>query len=110
MKSNYRVNYPKDWKKLIEKEVNEQISQAVLSEEADFLALVLWLLHTEYGFGKKRLEHFAEEFDKRLNELSEWYAMPTTDQVFLCRRKLKEYGIDVDEIIKKKEGIICVQK
>lgn len=110
MKANYRTNCPKDWKKIVEREVNEQMSQAIFKEEADFLALVLWILHTEYGFGKKRLERFAEEFDKGLNELSDWYAMPTTDQVFLCRRKLKEYGIDVDEIIKKKEGIIYVQK
>ena len=100
MKSNY-TNSPKDWKKIVEREVNKQMSEAVLNEERDLMALVLWVLHTEYGFGKKRLERFAEEFHEKLKELSDWYVMDSTDQVFLCRRKLKEYGVDVDELVKE---------
>ena len=100
MKSNY-TNCPKDWKKIVEREVNKQMSEAVLSEERDLMALVLWVLHTEYGFGKVRLERFAEGFHEKLKELSDWYVMDSTDQVFLCRRKLKEYGVDVDELVKE---------
>lgn len=100
MKSNY-TNCPKDWKKIVEREVNKQMSEAILSEERDLMALVLWVLHTEYGFGKVRLERFAKEFHEKLKELSDWYVMDSTDQVFLCRRKLKEYGIDVDELVKE---------
>ena len=100
MKSNY-TNCPKDWKKIVEREVNKQMSEAVLNEERDLMALVLWVLHTEYGFGKVRLERFAEEFHEKLKELSDWYVMDSTDQVFLCRRKLKEYGVDVDELVKE---------
>ena len=84
-------------RKAMDDEIDRQLAEATRRQEGDIDALLLWYLHTEYGFGEKRLRKFMEGFNARLRELSDWYDMGEGDQMFLVRRELKKIGIDVDE-------------
>ena len=50
---------------------------------------------------KKRLRKFYEENLKMHNEMREYYEFNTDDTFWLCRHKLKEYGIDIEEWYKE---------
>ena len=84
-------------RKAMDDEIDKQLAEATRRQEGDIDALLLWYLHTEYGFGEKRLRKFMDGFNARLRELSDWYDMGEGDQMFLVRRELKKIGIDVDE-------------
>lgn len=73
-------------------------------EELD--AMVLYILHSEFGFGEKRLRRFFDNFNKGLRDLGERYAMNEYDErIWLCKRKLKEEcGIDISKWEKEKEN------
>ena len=84
-------------RKAMDDEIDRQLAEATRRQEGDIDALLLWYLHTEYGFGEKRLRKFMDGFNARLRELSDWYDMGERDQMFLVRRELKKIGIDIDE-------------
>lgn len=60
-------------------------------------ALVLWVLHSEFGFGEKRLKQFHEAFVRNIGLLLKRYEMEGEDDVWLCTYKLKQAGIDISE-------------
>lgn len=60
-------------------------------------ALILWVLHSEFGFGEKRLRRFYDRFNKAIAELLERYVMEENDKVWLCTYLLKQYGIDLEK-------------
>lgn len=99
MKANYKRDIST---KQIDKLITEQLIEAAHKEEGDTVALVCYILHEKFGFGKKRLETFMEEYHNGLNELCKWYELDEKDSLFLARRKLNEIGIDVDKYTKER--------
>lgn len=99
MKANYKRDIST---KQIDKLITEQLIEAAHKEEGDTVALVCYILHEKFGFGKKRLETFMEEYHNGLNELCKWYELDEKDSLFLARRKLNEIGIDVDKYVKER--------
>lgn len=77
-------------------EINRQIIDADKKYTNDIDAMVLYTLHVHLGFGKKRLRRFWEAFRKEHKALIEYYQMPD-DGAWLCQRKLKDIGVDVEE-------------
>lgn len=65
------------------------------ADEVD--AVILWLLHEKFGFGKKRLRAFYDSFSTELDALVKRYEMGDEDKAWLCSRKLRDYGIDISE-------------
>ena len=59
-------------------------------------AMILYILHTEFGFGEKRLRQFYDTFVPAINELCNRYEMEACDNPWLCTHKLKEHGIDIE--------------
>lgn len=59
-------------------------------------ALVLWVLHDKFNFGPKRLKRFHDRFTDSIKELVERYGMDESDNVWLCTKKLKDRGIDIE--------------
>ena len=49
-------------RKAINDEVNRQTGENVRKLSVNIQALVLWALHQQFGFGKKRLLQFQEAF------------------------------------------------
>ncbi len=83
-------------RKAMDIEIKRQIVEFDKKYAADMDALVLYILHTHLGFGKKRLRKFWEAFRKGHTELIEHYDMPD-DNAWLCKRFLLEIGVDIDE-------------
>jgi hypothetical protein len=63
-------------------------------------AIVLWQLHEQFGFGKKRLLKFLEDTSPMIQGMLNDYQYDTdSDAIWVCEHKLKtELGINLDEI------------
>lgn len=75
-------------------EINQQCLVMDKAFTLDMDTMVLFTLHTKYGWGKKRLKDFYKAmFDSHL-AMRKCYDM---DEIYPERIKLKEKGIDVED-------------
>lgn len=88
-------------RRLINRELKLQVSEITEENFSNTIATFLYTLHLYSGWGKKRLRDFYTEFDKLHAELLEWYKLPNTDDGWLCKKKLKDIGVDIDEWIRE---------
>ncbi len=84
-------------RKALDKEIKRQLAEYDRKNALEIDAVVLWVLHEKFGFGKKRLRKFFDEFTDTLDSLLEWYAMDASDQSWLCTHKLMKIGVDVEQ-------------
>ena len=101
MKALIPAKLSKSQRDAMNREINRQILENDEKFAMDADASVLWTLHTVFGFGKKRLRRFYEENLKMHNEMREFYQLNTDETFWLCRYKLKNYGIDIEEWYKE---------
>lgn len=85
-------------KRAMDIEIRRQIAVNLDAMQADLVAIVLWQLHKQLGFGKKRLLRFYKGFAPSLKELAEYYDLPERDQSFICKYHLNAIGVDVDKM------------
>lgn len=83
-------------KKAMELEINRQLAESDRQHTDDVDAMVLYTLRVHLGFGKKRLRRFYEAFSVEHDKLVQHYEMPD-DYVWLCKEKLKEIDVDVEQ-------------
>ena len=90
-------------KKALDQEIKKRVIELddEWSKYAD--ATVMWTLHVCFGFGKKRLLRFWEACFKENKRLKEYYELPAEDSGWLYMRKLKDIGIDIEELYEKYE-------
>lgn len=83
-------------RRLTDRQTGENVRKLSLNIQA----LVLWSLHQQLGFGKKRLLEFQKDFLPLIEELQEYYQTENADETqFICLYKLKnEVGINVEEL------------
>ena len=62
---------------------------------SDFDALVLYVLHARFGFGKARLRAFYDVFISEMKALDAYYEMGS-ETGYVAKTKLKEIGVDVE--------------
>lgn len=86
-------------------EIQKQCADYYKRYENEIEAMILWNLHTELGFGKKRLLRFHSEFSKNMSQLVSQYEMDDHDTSWICLTKLKNYGIDLQELNNREELI-----
>lgn len=55
------------------------------------------MLHVHFGFGKKRLKKAWKLFYAENKKLRDYYLMEVEDGGWLCRQKLLQIGVDVEE-------------
>ena len=91
-------------KKALDLEVRRETVRINDLYMADLDATVLYYVHTRYGFHKKRLRDFYIGFREFYNKLVEYYVMEQHEGAWVCRLKLKELGIDIDELRKEIGG------
>lgn len=84
-------------KKAMDMEIQKQLAEYDRKNAIEIDALVLWVLHEQFGFGPKRLRQFYDSFAPAIGELVERYELENSDEIWLCTRKLKEIGIDIEE-------------
>lgn len=86
-------------RKALEIELDKMLAEDLRSHEDEIIAIVLYTLGKEFGFGSKRMFRFWQALQVHFIELCEHYEMsPTKDGLWLMTRKLKEEkGVDVAE-------------
>lgn len=94
-------------KKALEIEVRKMVAAELEKAWTEVDAIILWQLHINKRtrFGKSRLRGFYDDFVPELEALIERYQMDDSDDTWLCTRKLKEMGIDLDEWRKQNEEV-----
>ena len=85
-------------KKAMDVEIRRELDEYNRQNINEIDAMILWHLHEEFGFGKKRLIRFYETFSKRMKDLSDYYVFEMDRMPWLYSQKLKEYGIDISEL------------
>lgn len=87
-------------RKALESEINRQTAKNVKNLSLNLQALVLWQLHEQEGWGKKKLLRFQKRFLPMIQELQRFYELENASETdFVCRYKLKnEVGIDVENL------------
>lgn len=99
----YGMSLSKAEQRAMENEINKQIAESTRKHFLELDAIILWFLHEEFGFGKKRLRRVYDGLAVAVEELCSRYEMNNSgDDVYLCIRKLKEAGIDIEQW---KEGV-----
>lgn len=84
--------------KALDIEIRKQLTQIEETFQQDQDAMLLWILHEEFGFGMKRLRRFYERMTLGTKELMKYYQFDNSDMDWLYRHKCKEHlGIDVEE-------------
>lgn len=92
----------KEVREALETEADRMAKEAIAdmnrNNEDELDAMALYILHSEFGFGEKRLKRFYERFSLGLRELGERYQMNEyEDRLWLCKKKLSEAGIDISK-------------
>ena len=92
----FGVQLNKKEQEAMNKEINRQIAEREQQFFLDYDCMVLWTLHTQLGFGEKRLKRFYESFTAQHKELIDYY-MCDSDSGRLCKFKLEGIGCDVEK-------------
>ena len=96
-------------KKALDIEIKRQLAEMDKKNMEEVDATVLYVLMTEFGFGKKRLRRFHDTFGEQITALVHRYQMNSDDDVWLCTEMLKRRGIDIAqwnrELDLKKENV-----
>jgi hypothetical protein len=91
-------------RKAMDLEIERQLAEYTKKHRVELSSMVLWVLRAQLGWGEKRLRRFYDEYDKELDALIERYEMTEEDRAWLCTRKLKEAGIDVQDWVEHPSG------
>lgn len=85
---------------MIRKEVSKNLVTATDTFYNSECAVLLWILYDEFGFRKERLQKFLNTYRPYCDELKEYFCMADSDVPFICEQKLKDHGIDIEELQK----------
>lgn len=97
----YGVTFNKKEQEAIDQEICRQLKEASRQDEIDRESCILWMLHVHFGFGPRRLRKAWELFYQQNHELTKRYDLPTDDGPWICRQKLLDYGINLEEWFKE---------
>lgn len=82
---------------LVDRAVRDEALRVEAELRSDVDAMILYVLHSHYGWGPKRLRQFWDVFIEEHRELRDHYEMHSPgDNAYLAKRKLKEIGVDVE--------------
>ena len=84
-------------KKAMNMEIQRQLAEMDKKNKEEVDATVLYILMTEFGFGKKRLRRFHDTFGEQITALVHRYQMSSDDDVWLCTGMLRRLGIDINQ-------------
>lgn len=94
----YGAKLTSDEKQALRIELQKEIAEYDKRNALEIDACILWYLHTEYGFGEKRLKEFYNGFMDLIHEMVKRYEITTDEeQLWIFTKKLKEKGFDLME-------------
>lgn len=95
MKARVKSSLNKQAQTAFDDEVNRQLEERSKDWYVNVDALILYVLHERFGFGKDRLMKFFYGLIDTNEELISHYHMK--DAEFICKTKLKDIGVDVEQ-------------
>lgn len=101
--SIFGVQLSKAEQRALDAEIKKQIVEHDKQYDIDRESSILWMLHTEFGFGPKKLKRAWELMYSSGASLRKHYEMSPDDDGWLCRKMLKETGCDVEQWYKDLE-------
>lgn len=93
----FGAHFSKAEEKAMKIEIQKYFAELDRKNLNEIDAIVLWVLHEEFGFGKSRMKKFHDRFIPTLNELTKRYEMDDSDRIWLCTYQLKQLGVDIEE-------------
>lgn len=85
-------------KKALDIELGKEFAKYNRNNANEVDAIILWVLHDQFGFGHDRLKKFYAAFQPSLEELCKRYEMTDKDdELWLCTRKLLDIGVDIED-------------
>lgn len=86
-------------RRVLKQEVAKEFNKLLERYNRDALMQILWVLHSEFGFGQQRLQKFADKLAAMQINMEYTYELPEDDTPWLCEQKLIESGIDVKKLL-----------
>lgn len=83
-------------KKAMDMEIKRQLAEYDQKNLAEVDAMILWVLHDQFGFGAKRLRKYFDAFNVATKGLVDRYQMDEDDDIWLCTQMLKRIGVDIE--------------
>ena len=99
----FGVQFSKAEQKVLDAEIKKQILEHDLQFQMDNDSAILEMLHVHFGFGKDRLKKAWKLFYAEHNKLREHYEMTPEDGGWLCRQRLLEIGVDLEQWYKEEQ-------
>ena len=93
----FRVKLNSAERKALNAEIDKSYEAYDIEHWMEIDAMVLWVLHTKFGWGHKRLREFYDSFGPAFEELLKRYEMKGEEGIWLCTKQLKDYGVDLEE-------------
>ena len=94
-------------KKALDIEVKRQLAEYDKKHSIEMDAIILWQLHAQLGFGKKRLERFYRQFAEAYRKLIKRYEMNGDgESSWLFTYKVKELGVDLEALYQEERNDI----
>lgn len=99
-----REQFTAGQKKQLSAEIRKQVAVENERYERDYDTLILFVLHTVFGFGRERLLRFFREMATARRDLKAFYKSdrgktdPTID-IFAMRKRLAESNLDPDTLL-----------
>ena len=84
----------KDLNKTIDAELRKALDRTV----NDLDAMVLLILHKDFGFGFKRLKRFRTAYLAECEKLKEYYSLREEDEAWYAQKRLQEYGLSLESL------------
>ena len=88
-------------RKVLREECVKEFNTLLENFNRDITIQLLYLFRFKYGYGQKRLLQLTKELNETLRDLHARYELSESDTSWVCEKKLKESGIDVDAILKE---------
>lgn len=100
----FAVQFNKAEERALDQEIKKQIVENDRAFDMDKESSILWMLHTQFGFGPKSLKLAWKLFYVETLKLREHYLMEQADDGWLARKKLKDIGCDIEEWYREEGG------
>ena len=83
-------------KQAIDREIRRQLAEYDRKHELEICALVMWQLHEQFGFGKKRLKRFFDGYSNAMDKLVQRYEVEDADMMWDFIKKINGIGVDIE--------------
>lgn len=90
-------------RKVLKSEVKMEFDTLLENFNREVMIKLLYMFHFKprYKYGQKRLKQLNKDIAEALEGIEARYELSVNDTAWLCEKKLREDGIDVDELFKE---------